>query len=45
VVLCRGRTIHPEVLEAARHAREATAEVACGRELCFNRPARAVGSR
>src|SRR5260221_13123078 len=34
----------PEVLETARDASKATAEVACGCELCFERLPRAVGS-
>jgi hypothetical protein len=34
----------PELLETARDASKATAEVACGCELCFDRLPRAVGS-
>ena len=34
----------PKVLETARDASKATAEVACGRELCFDRLPRAVRS-
>src|SRR3982074_548988 len=34
----------PEVLETARDARKATAEVACGCEFCFDRLPRAVSS-
>ncbi len=45
VALSRRRTIRPEVLETARDASEATAEVACGRKLCFDRLPRAVVSR
>src|SRR2546430_10797769 len=41
--LWRGCTTYPEVLETARDASKATAEVACGRELCFDRLPRAVG--
>ena len=42
--LWRGHTTYPEVLETARDASKATAEVACGCELCFDRLSRAVGS-
>jgi hypothetical protein len=40
---CR-RTTYPEVFETGRDASKATAEVACGRELSFDRLSRAVGS-
>jgi hypothetical protein len=42
--LWRGRTTYPEVFETARDASKATAKVACGCKLCFNRLSRAVGS-
>ncbi len=42
--LWRGCTTYPEVLQTARDASKATAEVACGCELCFDRLPRAVGS-
>jgi hypothetical protein len=42
--LWRGCTTYPEVLETARDASKATAEVACGCELRFDRLPRAVGS-
>src|SRR5262249_55330827 len=42
--LWRGRTTHPEVLATAGDASKATAGVACGCELCFDRLPRAVGS-
>ena len=40
---CR-RTTYPEVFETGRDASKATAEVACGRELSFDRLSRAVDS-
>src|SRR6476619_4662814 len=42
--LWRGCVTCPEMLETAGNASKATAEVACGCELCFDRLPRAVGS-
>src|SRR5262249_56354461 len=42
--LWRGCTTYPEVLQTARDASKATAEVACGCELCFDRLPRTIGS-
>ena len=42
--LWRGRTTYLEVFETTRDASKATAEVACGCDLCFDRLSRAVGS-
>src|SRR5262245_54046454 len=39
-----GCTMFPEASETARDASKATAEVACGRELCLDWLPRAVGS-